>query len=295
MEDRTAIYENVNLLSNAIASDQLAIDLDASLSSAQSATVIGQPTALVGVFDGHCGADCAQYVCTHLPMSIIKHPNLNTALESSNDSLIRKLFHECFTSVNEQFSSKAKDESMRSGSTAVVCLLSSRPGSTSTGFKRLTLAWCGDSQACLIKNGRVSFINDMHKPDSEKEKQRIEAHGGTVSFSSNAWRINGSLSVARSFGDVEYQSNGVICEPDVTSIHLDGTEDYLILGCDGLWECMSPDDVCKFVYQLTLGGSTVLNIAEQLVKKARDNGSTDNITAIFVLLKDSLSSISKPQ
>jgi serine/threonine protein phosphatase PrpC len=35
-------------------------------------------------------------------------------------------------------------------------------------------------------------------------------------------------------------------------------------------------------------------MAELLARKALENGSTDNITAIFVLLKDDLSQIEKP-
>ena len=34
---------------------------------------------------------------------------------------------------------------------------------------------------------------------------------------------------------------------------------------------------------------------QYLVKKAKDNGSSDNITAIFVLLKEDLNQISSPE
>jgi serine/threonine protein phosphatase PrpC len=40
--------------------------------------------------------------------------------------------------------------------------------------------------------------------------------------------------------------------------------------------------------------NTNLNMAELLVKKAQSNGSNDNITAIFVLLKENLNQITKP-
>ena len=55
-------------------------------------------------------------------------------------------------------------------------------------------------------------------------------------------------------------------------------------GCDGLWESLELDELCAFVYENRNCG----NIAEALVKKAKENGSTDNITAIFVLLKDNI-------
>lgn len=134
-----------------------------------------------------------------------------------------------------------------------------------------------------------------------------------MSFQSSAWRVNGSLAVARSFGDVDYQSCGVTCEPDVRSIALDGTEDFLVIGCDGLWEGLlgdeattnttsstttttNPHDWVSLVYNEVhrSNSTTNSNISELLVRKAKDNGSSDNITAVFVCLRDSLSQISKP-
>lgn len=166
----------------------------------------------------------------------------------------------------------------------------------SSKHTHLHVAWCGDTQLILVKqNGQISFVSDPHKPNSDKEKRRIEDAGGSVSFQSSAWRVNGSLAVARSFGDLDYQTSGVICDPDFRSFHLDGTEDYLIIGCDGLWEGLSNmAEMTNFVYEQTRASGNV-NVAELLVKKAKENGSNDNITAVFVLLRDSLMQISKPQ
>lgn len=195
----------------------------------------------------------------------------------------------------------------------------------------------------LVKQGgRVTFVSAPHKPNSEIEKRRIEASGGTVSFQSSAWRVNGSLAVSRSFGDVDYQSCGVTCEPEVRSIALDGTEDFLVIGCDGLWEGLLGDEAASstdpksisshewtsWVYDEVHRGAGVVapststtttstntttpatntstslpatsppvslpNPSEILVRKAKENGSSDNITAVFVCLRDSLAQISKP-
>ena len=106
------------------------------------------------------------------------------------------------------------------------------------------------------------------------------------------WRVNGSLGVARSFGDVDYQEYGLTSEPDIKNLHLDGSEDYFIIGCDGLWESLDLSTLCEIVYEQR---NKVGDIAEYLVKLAKENGSTDNISAIFVLLKNSLDQISKPE
>ena len=94
-------------------------------------------------------------------------------------------------------------------------------------------------------------------------------------------------------GDMDYQPS-VIADPELKHFDLDGSEDYFIIGCDGLWETLDLNELCAFVYEQSTQMSTQDNMAESLVKKAQFNGSADNITAIFVLLKDNLSQITKP-
>lgn len=48
-------------------------------------------------------------------------------------------------------------------------------------------------------------------------------------------------------GDLEYKPY-VSAEPDVKAIPLDGTEDFLILACDGLWDFVSEQEAVNAVY-----------------------------------------------
>jgi len=43
-------------------------------------------------------------------------------------------------------------------------------------------------------------------------------------------------------GDVESKPS-VTSEPDVASIELDGTEDYVVLACDGIWDVIRPSKI----------------------------------------------------
>ncbi len=97
-------------------------------------------------------------------------------------------------------------------------------------------------------------------------------------------------------GDVEYQPS-VISDPEIKHFDLDGSEDYFIIGCDGLWETLDQNELCSFIYEqvVTSDDKDNLNVAELLVRKAQSNGSLDNITAIFVLLKDDLTQITNPK
>lgn len=42
-----------------------------------------------------------------------------------------------------------------------------------------------------------------HKPDNEKEKERIKKAGGTISMG----RVNGNLNLSRALGDLEFKEN----------------------------------------------------------------------------------------
>lgn len=87
-------------------------------------------------------------------------------------------------------------------------------------------------------------------------------------------------------GDSEHKP--YICgDADHNILPLDGSEDYLILACDGFWDTVSPDEAVRVVsdhLQENSGDTTM--VAHKLVASARDAGSSDNITVIVVFLRD---------
>lgn len=87
-------------------------------------------------------------------------------------------------------------EHFQSGTTAVCALL--RPKD-----KTLYIAWVGDSQALLVRQGRVYQCVHPHKPEREDEKLRIQEKGGTV-IHWGVWRVNGQLAVSRAIGEVYF-------------------------------------------------------------------------------------------
>ncbi|TYZ59411.1 hypothetical protein PybrP1_001032 [[Pythium] brassicae (nom. inval.)] len=72
-------------------------------------------------------------------------------------------------------------------------------------------------------------------------------------------RVAGSLAVTRAFGDFylkcEELSSApfksklpyITVEPSVAAVELDGSEKYLILGSDGLWEVLAPEEAVQIV------------------------------------------------
>jgi len=67
----------------------------------------------------------------------------------------------------------------------------------------------------------------------------------------------------------------------VEKFELDGSEDYLVVACDGLWDVMTPEEVKGFLDGYK--GRRKEGMVDSLVQKARSLGSTDNITAVVVV------------
>lgn len=89
-----------------------------------------------------------------------------------------------------------------------------------------------------------------------------------------------------SAGDSEHKP--YICgDADHAAFPLDGSEDYLILACDGFYDTVSPEEAVRVVsdHLQENNGDTAM-VAHKLVASARDAGSSDNITVIVVFLRD---------
>ncbi|XP_029467340.1 protein phosphatase 1E [Rhinatrema bivittatum] len=224
--------------------------------------------AYFAVFDGHGGVDAAVYASLHLHVNLVRQEMFP---HDPAEALCR-----AFRLTDERFVQKAARENLRCGTTGVVTFIRGN---------MLHVAWLGDSQVMLVRRGKAVELMKPHKPDREDEKQRIEALGGCVVWF-GAWRVNGSLSVSRAIGDAEHKP--YICgDADSGSTLLDGSEDYLILACDGFYDTMSPEEAVKVVtdhLQENNGDSSM--VAHKLVASARDAGSSDNITVIVVFLRD---------
>src|SRR6266496_5412472 len=84
--------------------------------------------------------------------------------------------------------------------------------------------------------------------------------GGYISYNYHGLgidRVNGNLSLTRSFGDFEYKKNPdispeeqiITAYPDVKFHKIETEADYLVLSCDGIWDCKSSQEVIDFINQ----------------------------------------------
>lgn len=61
----------------------------------------------------------------------------------------------------------------------------------------------GDSRAFILhKDGTYTIMSKDHKPNDPEEVARITRAGGFVSRVRKVYRVDGSLSLSRAFGDI---------------------------------------------------------------------------------------------
>ncbi|KAL0272284.1 UNVERIFIED_CONTAM: hypothetical protein PYX00_005319 [Menopon gallinae] len=181
-----------------------------------------------GLFDGHNGTCASSFAVAHLHQFLAESPHY------PNDPV--KAFFDAYQKTESHFIAKE----VKGGSTALAVLHQIEE-------KKIVVSWLGDSQAILVKQEGYLLLADPHKPGRKDEFERIETQGGYVLKAGGSYRVNGQLSVSRAIGDKEYKPY-VSSEPDVRVIDLTGSEEFFVIGCDGLWDVVQPEDVIEAVY-----------------------------------------------
>ena len=151
-----------------------------------------------------------------------------------------------------------------------------------------------------MKNGskfQAIEMSEDHKPNLPGEKARIEKAGGFVEDN----RVMGSLNLSRSLGDFEYKNVEKINDPDqmilampeVRREKISPNTEFLILACDGIWDCLTSQEAVDLVgesFKKTEKVSTVIeNMFDRII--ASDVASSggigcDNMTCVIVKFKN---------
>ncbi|EFA77712.1 protein phosphatase 2C [Heterostelium album PN500] len=208
--------------------------------------------SLFGVFDGHGGDKCANFVkkrITQITNKFIKenktcysskntgsakspgmyespHWKKSSSLsrneqqnETQNRSdLLQTALYNTFMTLDSRYSKKYRSKN-ESGTTSLVALLSTPPNAPPL----LVVANAGDSRGVLCRSGKAVALSFDHKPGNPKEKQRITTSGGKIDWDYNEriWRVAGILSVSRGIGDIPLKK-WVIPDPEFVVIPLKG-------------------------------------------------------------------------
>ena len=153
-------------------------------------------------------------------------------------------------------------------------------------------------------DGKAVRLSEDHKPEREDETKRVKAAGGHVLKYGETWRVTSSQALAweqqkiktgprpiqpavsRSFGDISLKQPRalLVSTPEITVRQLKPTDRMLLLGCDGIWDVLSDDEAVALAAGALTDGESAKGVAGAVVTKAYAKGSTDNISAVVVLL-----------
>merc|ERR1712070_172117 len=121
---------------------------------------------------------------------------------------------------------------------------------------RIICANSGDSRAMLSRAGESVDLSEDHKPDNPGETARIEKAGGFVKDMPGGARVMGDLNLSRAMGDLRYKQKPalpaaeqiVTVFPEVRTVPFKpGEDEFLVLGCDGIWETNTNQDAVDYV------------------------------------------------
>jgi serine/threonine protein phosphatase PrpC len=107
----------------------------------------------------------------------------------------------------------------------------------------------GDSLSVMYKNNQAIQLNQEHKTTLKSEYDRIQKSGEFIINN----RIKGKLNLTRAIGDFQFKSSphlkfyeqSVIAFPEITKIKRTDDINYIIMGCDGVWDCVEKQGLCE--------------------------------------------------
>lgn len=257
----------------------------------------------VGVFDGHCGKSCSDFLKHNTYKQLLAQKDLLNHFTKNMTKIFRKM--------DDLFLEKAIRENDRSGSCAIVLFIYEG---------RALVANTGDSRAIASagENNPPVILSIDQKPNNINEQKRIIQNGGYIynrkitireeNRKKNVYgplRIfPGGLTTSRSFGDFDAKvsvfggkKNVIICDPEFSSKNTKNL-DFIVIGSDGLFESVSNEECIKFVYAMLrdVGKSKVWKfdktagefLARRLVQFAIERGSSDNVSVVLIFFESIL-------
>jgi serine/threonine protein phosphatase PrpC len=241
--------------------------------------------ALFGVFDGHgeYGHHVSSFIVDNLPRFISRQTDLDDAPHTA----LARAFVECNDALSE-----SKVDSTFSGSTAIVAYIANG---------RIYMCNVGDSRAVLGQFKRKKFrtmpLSSDHTPEREDETARVKKCNGRIqAFKSADGQFMGpqrvwladrdvpGLAMTRSFGDMVATSVGVVSTPEIWEKKISGSDRFLVLASDGVWEFISSEEVVKIVSKCEKP-EEACRILEQESRQRwkKEEGVIDDITSLVII------------
>ncbi|GER28422.1 protein phosphatase 2C family protein [Striga asiatica] len=240
-----------------------------------------KPTSFYAVFDGHGGPDAALYMKNNalrffFAEAQLPQPPSTDDIDEKKHFLknLEKSHRESFKSADLALANETGPVDPYCGTTALTALVFGRD---------LLIANVGDCRAVLCRNGNAVQLSRDHRPSCRVERKRVEDLGGKIEYG----YLNGDLAVTRALGDwylkVPFGSGSPLTgEPEFGLTLLTEDDEFLIIGCDGIWDVMSNEEAVCVVREELARCRDPIVCARELVNRALMRDSCDNVTAVVV-------------
>lgn len=268
--------------------------------------------AVFGIFDGHGGKNCSQYLAEHLPKLVFTKLNKIASavyLKQVKDIDLKDVFDilkNSFFKIDKDLSHHAN--MVNCGSTATVVTIIAN---------YIVIANTGDSRCIVSRNGHAKPLSFDHKPSNMGERVRIENSNGYILNN----RINEVLALSRAFGDFKfklpYLSSSrnkyikenqkllgdklitlppelfqVTVEPDIMLYDMQKLDspEFLVIACDGVWDCFKNGQLVKLIRDKLSLGWRLNKIVEYILNDSLTMANNytgigfDNMTLIIVAI-----------
>ena len=276
------------------------------------------------VFDGHGGEECSQFLKDNFLKYLTENKNFPFDIKLS--------MVEAFQKVEEAFF-KAKcsdniEECDKSGSCALVAIFfdnkiyianigDSRAIMSINGgtkVRQLTVDHKPDNMKEFeraIKNGSKIYLDDNDDPYRDPEKLEFIKDKNELekmkliklnSTEDKVFRVYPSdLAVMRTVGDIKAKKKEfgaipgtIINIPDVFIFDINSNDDFIILGCDGIFDDLSNEEIINAAWMVFKNRGKEKNYeinelsmeaCDLIIKYALEKESTDNLSCIFIGLE----------
>ena len=276
-----------------------------------------------GVFDGHGGQTCSE---------LLKTSFVNILIENKNFPYDIKLaLNESFEKIDEEFYNKNKDKPLNeidiSGSCALVLIM------TENKIYIANVGDCRAIMS-INNGNKVKQLTFDHKPNNIKEFERIIKNGGKVyidddykedehgKYNENELKyilnkndfdlykgqkeivfrhFPSDLAVMRSMGDLKSKrkeygglQGNIIGIPEIFVYDYNSTNDFIVMGCDGIYDDLSNEDIVKAVWYVFKNRMKERNYdlnlltkdsCDMILKYAMDLLTSDNLSCIVISLE----------
>ena len=272
------------------------------------------------IFDGHGGETCSEY---------LKNNYLNILVENKNFPFdIKTAIIESFEKVEEEIYNQNKGKKLNeidtSGSCALVSIITeNKIYIGNIGDSRAIMS--------INNGNKVKQLTNDHKPNNIKEYERITKNGGKVYVDDDyledeqgkynekelKYILNKSefekykgqkevifrhfpsdLAVMRSIGDLKAKkkeygglTGNIIGVPDVFIYDYNASSDFMIMGCDGIFDDLSNEDIVKAAWYIFKNKMKEKNYdinllskdsCDMIIKYGMDLLTSDNLSCIVI-------------